>query len=71
MGQEHPRVLGDWTPGRPVFPMEGKTMQEWGVEDVPKDGLALGSKTKYGTGSRTSCISAPQSRMGSREAGVE
>lgn len=24
MGQEHPRVPGNWSPGRPVLPVEGK-----------------------------------------------
>ncbi|XP_058425189.1 RCC1-like G exchanging factor-like protein isoform X3 [Diceros bicornis minor] len=29
VGQEHPRVPGNWSPGRPVFPMEGD--DAWGA----------------------------------------
>lgn len=29
MGQEHPRMPGNWSPGRPVFPVEGD--DAWGA----------------------------------------
>lgn len=36
--------------------MEGKTIQGWVVEDVPRDGLTVANKTEYGSVSRTSCL---------------
>lgn len=71
MGQEHPRVPGHRSPGRPVFPVEGKAVQG-GLEGAPaawgSTSVQLGQRQGPGNGSPSPVLAAPSCPAASGEA---